>query len=118
MNFYKENDTNKVITEDEIKNYNMYDFKLLKANTTDGALEKHVPSCEIVDGKIEVKIGEVEHPMTEEHYIMWIAQVVDSKIIKKELKPGDSPKAQFEYKENSEIYAYCNLHGLWKTVVE
>ena len=52
--------------------------------------------------------------MVEEHYIMWIAVVKGNKIVRLDLKPTDEPKATFNYEENSTIYAYCNLHGLWK----
>ena len=89
-------------------------MELLEANTKDASLEKHVPSCKISNGKVEVTVGDVLHPMVEEHYIMWIAVVKGNKIVRLNLKPGDEPKATFNYEENSTIYAYCNLHGLWK----
>lgn len=89
-------------------------MELLEANTKDASLEKHVPSCKISNGKVEVTVGDVLHPMTEEHYIMWIAIVKGNKIVRLNLKPTDEPKATFNYEENSTIYAYCNLHGLWK----
>ena len=91
---------------------------LLKANDTDGAMEKHVPYCEVKDNRIHVTVGEVEHPMDEDHYIEWIAMVSDRKVVINYLKPGDSPKARFCYKEKATIYAYCNKHGLWKKEVE
>lgn len=89
-------------------------MELLEANTKDASLEKHVPSCKVSDGKVEVTVGDVLHPMTEEHYIMWIALVKDNKITIVNLTPKDEPKATFNYEENSTVYAYCNLHGLWK----
>lgn len=89
----------------------------LKANTTDAAVEKHVPAVTKADGKIIVQVGTVTHPMTPEHYIEWIALVSDSETVRITLKPTDEPKAVFEYVENAEVYAYCNLHGLWKTEV-
>ena len=33
----------------------------------------------------------------------------------KYLKPGDKPEADFHLVEHGTVYAYCNLHGLWKT---
>lgn len=86
----------------------------IKVNSVDASLEKHVPFCEIKDDKVYVTIGEVIHPMGEDHYIEWIAMVKDNKIVKYLLKPNDEPKAIFDYEENSSIYAYCNKHGLWK----
>ena len=88
------------------------------ANTTDAAVEKHVPVYEHVDGELVVKVGEVDHPMTKEHYIMWIAQVTDNRTTRVRLYPEQGTETRFPYIKGSVIYAYCNLHGLWKTVVE
>ena len=44
----------------------------LIANTTEAALEKHLPAVTVNEGKIEVVVGSVEHPMTDAHYIEWI----------------------------------------------
>ena len=91
----------------------------LVANTTDGAKEKHVPFVEIDGNTINVKVGSVEHPMTEEHSIQWIFVATAHGGQKKELKPGDVPAATFMLKDDVPvgIYAYCNLHGLWKTTI-
>lgn len=92
-------------------------FTALEANTTDAATEKHVPAVsETEDGKLLVTVGSVEHPMTPEHYIEWIAYADEKKTIVKHLKPGDKPQAKFCHKgQGATVYAYCNLHGLWKT---
>ncbi len=89
----------------------------LKANTTDASLEKHVPVATRSNGKITVQVGSALHPMTPEHYIEWIALVSDSGTERISLSPTDEPKAVFCDKENAEVYAYCNLHGLWKADV-
>ncbi|OOM16156.1 desulfoferrodoxin [Clostridium saccharobutylicum] len=89
----------------------------LEPNTSDGAQEKHVPVVERKDGKIHVKIGSVEHPMTDEHYIEWIAVVTDKIIEKISLSPGEKPEAVFVDKGHGTVYEYCNLHGLWKTEI-
>ena len=86
----------------------------IKVNSVDASLEKHVPFCEIKDDNVYVTIGEVIHPMGEDHYIEWIAMVKGNKIVKYLLKPNDEPKAIFDYEEDSSIYAYCNKHALWK----
>ena len=85
--------------------------------TTDAAVEKHVPVFEVKDGLVTVTVGSVEHPMAPEHYIEWIAIQTTGGNQRKELKPGDAPKAVFaicEGDEVEEVYAYCNLHSLWK----
>ena len=114
MKFYKNLNTNEAIIEE----YNELGegFVELVPNTVDAAQEKHVPVVEVKENNLVlVKVGEVEHPMQEEHYIMWIAQVIGETLVKKiDLNPGDKPQALFENKEDAEYYAYCNLHGLWK----
>lgn len=88
---------------------------LLQGNTTDGAIEKHVPVVEAIDGGYRVTVGSVEHPMQPEHFIEWIELVTPTEVFRKELKPGDKPEAVF-LTSSSYLYAreYCNLHGLWK----
>lgn len=88
------------------------------ANTTDAAVEKHVPAYERVEDEIVVKVGEVEHPMEKEHYIMWIAQVTDNRTTRVRLFPEQSTETRFPYIKGATLYAYCNKHGLWKTEVE
>lgn len=87
----------------------------LEANSTDAAKEKHVPVVTKENGKIKVAVGSTLHPMLQEHYIEWIALVADDKVELKYLKPGEEPKAEFAEVKSGAVYAYCNLHGLWKT---
>lgn len=86
----------------------------LVADTVDAAKEKHVPAIQKIDGHLEVHVGSVTHPMEEKHYIEWIALVDDNGVDIRYLKPGEEPKAEFETGDAGEVYAYCNLHGLWK----
>lgn len=90
----------------------------LVPGTVDAALEKHVPVYRINGCEVLVKVGSDPHPMTEDHYIMWIALETNRGIQVKELKPGDFPCACFRICEDDAViavYEYCNLHGLWKT---
>jgi len=86
----------------------------LEANSTEASQEKHVPVITKEDGKIKVAVGSVLHPMAPEHFIEWIALVIDDKVEFKFLKPGDEPKAEFGEAKSGTVFAYCNLHGLWK----
>lgn len=89
----------------------------LVPNTEDAAQEKHVPVCEVKGNIVEVKVGSVEHPMVDEHYIEWIALQTDLGNQRKALKPGEAPKVEFALLDGEKVvavYAYCNLHGLWK----
>ncbi len=91
-------------------------MELLKENSQDAALEKHVPVIEKTDTGFIVKVGSTPHPMEESHYIEWIEIIVDGKTYRQDLKPGDEPKAEFWVDlENVIARAYCNLHGLWKS---
>ena len=100
-----------VFTSDKSINYEL--FEEVSANTVDAAFEKHVPVYEIDDDFMTVSVGEVSHPMDDDHYIMWIAVICGDNLEMVKLKPGDEPKATFKYAKGAEIYAYCNLHGLW-----
>ena len=85
--------------------------------TTDAAVEKHVPVWEVRDNKVLVTVGAAEHPMLPEHYIEWIAVHTRQGNQRKTLQPGEAPRACFALCEGDEVlavYAYCNLHSLWK----
>ena len=85
------------------------------ANTTDGAHEKHVPVIEQNGDTVTVKVGSVEHPSIEAHYIEWIILVTEQGFQIHYLKPGMEPEAVFKVNETViAAYEYCNLHGLWK----
>ena len=85
--------------------------------TMDASREKHVPVYTVEDSKVYVTVGAAEHPMIPEHYIEWIAIETTSGNQRKKLNPDQPPKAVFALLEGEEVkavYAYCNLHGLWK----
>lgn len=85
--------------------------------TVDASLEKHIPVYQVEDGKVTVTVGSVEHPMMPEHYIEWVLLETKSGNQRKLLKPGEAPKVCFSVCDGDEVvavYAYCNLHGLWK----
>ncbi len=89
----------------------------LVAGSSDGAVEKHVPVFEVKDGVVHVKVGSVDHPMLDNHYIQWIVVRTNKGNQRKELKPGEKPEACFALlpgEEVVEVLEYCNLHGLFK----
>jgi len=92
-------------------------LKELKANTSEGATEKHVPEVEINGNVATVKVGSVFHPMTEAHYIGWVALFTNEGVYRKKLEPGKDPVVKFLLSDGekiSSVYAYCNEHGLWE----
>lgn len=87
------------------------------AGSVDAAKEKHVPVFEIKDNKVIVTVGEVAHPMSEEHSIEWVSIKTKQGNQRKVLSAGSKPQVTFALCEDDElvtVYAYCNLHGLWK----
>lgn len=90
----------------------------LVPNTTEAAGEKHLPIIEKNGNIVTVNIGSVDHPMTEEHSIQWVYIETKNGGQRKNLKTNEAPNVSFALTEDDEIiaaYAYCNLHGLWKT---
>ncbi len=94
--------------------YDGQELTHLVAGAVDAAQEKHVPSFQKIDGHLDVTVGSVTHPMEEKHFIEWIALVDEKGVHFHHLKAGEAPQASFETGDSGEIYAYCNLHGLWK----
>ena len=87
--------------------------------TSDGAAEKHVPVYTVDGGTVTVTVGAAAHPMVDVHYIEWIAVETTKGAQRKVLQPGEAPVAEFALTEDDSVvavYAYCNLHGLWKAM--
>lgn len=89
----------------------------IPANTVDASQEKHVPVVTIVGDEVTVNVGSVEHPMIPEHSILWVCLEGKETVQKKYLTPDMKPEAKFKLSGDVPVaaYAYCNLHGLWKT---
>lgn len=89
---------------------------LLEENTVDAAVEKHVPVVTRADGGFKVAVGDVAHPMTDDHWIEWIEVLADGALYRRYLDPGEVPESFFALEaENVTARAYCNLHGFWKS---
>lgn len=86
----------------------------LVPNTVEASGEKHLPVVTREGDNLVVKVGAVDHPMAEEHYIQWIYLETRSGGSFRALAPGQKPQAVFPATgEEVAVYAYCNLHGLW-----
>lgn len=93
----------------------------LKPNTVEASQEKHLPVVTVEGNIVKVKVGSVEHPMTEEHHIVWIYLETEQGGQRKKLAVGSKPEAEFALAGGDKVvgvYEYCNLHGLWLTKVE
>ena len=92
-------------------------MKELVPNTVEASGEKHIPAVNVGEGFVEVNVGSVDHPMVDVHWIEWVELVTDKGNYRKALNPGEAPNVKFLLNEEKPlaVYAYCNLHGLWKT---
>jgi len=81
--------------------------------------KKHIPLIlKSEEGKVIIKIGEIEHPMTEAHYITKIQIFKNNKILKtQELSSTDSNEVitDLNFEDGLMTLAYCNVHGVWKS---
>ena len=84
--------------------------------TVEASVEKHLPVVTVEDGIVKVVVGSVEHPMSEEHHIAWVYLQTSRGGQRKNLNAGDAPVVTFATTDEKPlaVYAYCNLHGLWK----
>jgi len=92
----------------------------LNPNTTDGAAEKHVPVISTDGNSVHINIGSADHPMTNEHHIVWVYLQTKQGGQRKCLNIGDAPNISFALSEGDSVlaaFAFCNLHGLWKAVI-
>jgi superoxide reductase len=88
------------------------------AGTSEGAKEKHIPVYHIDGEIVTVCVGEAAHPMTPEHYIDWVCIETEKGFQIKKLTPDMSAKTSFALTEDDKVksvYAFCNLHSLWKS---
>ena len=78
--------------------------------------EKHIPVAKVEGDVVKVEIGSVAHPMAEEHHIAWVYLQTDKGGQRKNLEVGKEPAVTFALADEKAVavYAYCNLHGLWK----
>lgn len=92
----------------------------LVPNTVEASAEKHLPVAHINGRIVDVTVGAVDHPMLEEHHILWIYLQTNQGGQRKGLAVGAAPKVQFALADGEQpqaVFAYCNLHGLWKTAL-
>ena len=91
----------------------------LVANTAEASKEKHLPVVTASKDSLTVKVGSVPHPMEAEHNITFVYVETEHGGQRKALKPGEKPEVTFKFADDkpTAVYAYCNLHGLWKTEI-
>ena len=88
----------------------------LVPNTVEASGEKHLPVVSFEGDVLKVNVGAVDHPMVAEHLIEWVYVETEQGGQRKRLSAGDAPNLSFNVAGEKvvAVYAYCNLHGLWK----
>jgi len=91
----------------------------LVPNTVEASAEKHIPAVTVSNGSISVQVGSVPHPMEDTHHIAFVYVETERGGQRKVMKAGEEPKLTFAFSDDKPVavYAYCNLHGLWKTEI-
>ena len=91
-------------------------------NTVEASTEKHLPVIKPDDSRygICVQVGSEPHPMEEDHHISFIYVETIYGGQRKYLEVDGDPEISFVFTTDSPlaVYAYCNLHGLWKTEIK
>ncbi len=92
---------------------------LIEPGTVEASHEKHIPVVTVQGNTVKVDIGSIAHPMTEEHLITWVYLQTEKGGQRKNLSAGEAPTVTFALTDDKPVavYAYCNLHGLWKADV-
>ncbi|MCL1982444.1 MAG: desulfoferrodoxin [Clostridiales bacterium] len=92
----------------------------IEPNTAEASLEKHLPDVTVSEGGLSVQVGSTPHPMESGHYIAFVYVETKRGGQRKCLKAGEEPKLAFSFADDEPVavYAYCNLHGLWKTEIK
>lgn len=91
----------------------------LVPNTVEASAEKHLPVVRQEGDRLEVNVGSADHPMVDAHFIEWVFVETAQGGQLRQLAPGAAPHASFALNGEKAlaVYAYCNLHGLWKTAL-
>jgi superoxide reductase len=94
----------------------------LVPNTAEASTEKHLPSVSVKAKTcgcdcLSVQVGSTPHPMEDGHHIAFIYVETERGGQRKGLNTSEGPAAEFCLVDDRPVavYAYCNLHGLWKT---
>ena len=81
---------------------------------------KHLP-MDRREGTVRVDVGEISHPMEDDHLIEWIYLQTERGGQFVRLRAGEEPRATFGVSAEAPgdapvaVFSYCNKHGLWKT---
>lgn len=92
---------------------------MLTSETAEGCHEKHNPVVTVEGNVVTAVIGSTEHPMVDEHSILWVYLQTDKGGQCKCLELGEASVVTFALTDEKPIavYVYCHLHGLRKAEI-
>ena len=88
-------------------------------NTAEASTEKHLPAVTVSGDVVKVQVGSAPHPMEEAHHITFVYIETQRGGQRKRLNAGEAPEITFILADDKlvSVFAYCNLHGLWRTEI-
>ena len=95
------------------------DMEELEVGVVEASHEKHIPVVSVEGDLVKVNVGSVDHPMSREHSILWVYLETSKGGQLKYLDVDGAPAVSFAIADEKPVavYAYCNLHGLWKAEI-
>jgi len=95
-------------------------MRALIPNENDPTRGLHSPAVEISGDICEVRVGLDPHSMTEEHHIAWIYVLTENGGQRRNLSVGAPAVAKFALVDDkvTNVYSYCNVHGLKMVTVD
>lgn len=76
--------------------------------------EAHSILTETIDNEYSITM---QHPMTKEHYVSFIAYITSGSVEIMKLYPEQDICIRFRKKGHGILYAYCNRHGLFRKII-
>lgn len=76
--------------------------------------EHHLVTVETIDNEYSITM---QHPMSKEHYVSFIAYVTSGTVEIVKLYPEQEVFVRFRKKGHGILYAYCNRHGLYRRII-
>lgn len=93
----------------------------LEPKSKDNGTEKHLPYVTWLDDcTLRVNIGSVDHPMEDGHHIVFVCLEMKDGVELRRVEGKRKAKVDFKCcrEEAVAVYAWCNIHGLWKTSLD
>ena len=98
-----------------VKQGDAYDLRIALDFNGETLTAEHLPLLEPVEDEFYVTL---DHPMSKEHYISFLAAVGDNGTQLVKLYPEGEAEARFKLSRVRWLYVCCNRHGLFRLAVK